>query len=251
MRRVLIAVLVAAAACGRGGEPKKQSAGEKLASQTPLSQVPIDRIAIEPRPKDLDQAAHPGPSDGPVVVMDPGAQAVMSGPLGHRTTHVHQGALNQAWLETELRAAKSDDRSDMEVHAHRGVLYRDAIAAMDIAVKVGLMDVGLADDADVDEKNAASPPPPLPQLGPNALVDAPVVIITHDEVMFQGKNVATVSDVAAGAPVIAALTAVLPKKPSLAILQADQGTDMIVINRVVTTLKHAGFDNVMFAVKNK
>jgi biopolymer transport protein ExbD len=37
----------------------------------------------------------------------------------------------------------------------------------------------------------------------------------------------------------------------LAILQADQQTDARLINKIVTTAKAAGFDNLMFAVKNK
>jgi len=37
----------------------------------------------------------------------------------------------------------------------------------------------------------------------------------------------------------------------LAILQADEGTDARLINKIVNTAKAAGFDNLMFAVKNK
>ena len=37
----------------------------------------------------------------------------------------------------------------------------------------------------------------------------------------------------------------------LAILQADETTDIRVINKVVNTAKQAGFDNLMFAIKNK
>jgi biopolymer transport protein ExbD len=37
----------------------------------------------------------------------------------------------------------------------------------------------------------------------------------------------------------------------LAILQADEGTDARLINRIVNTAKAAGFDNLLFAVKNK
>ena len=37
----------------------------------------------------------------------------------------------------------------------------------------------------------------------------------------------------------------------LAILQADQGTDVRLINKIVNTAKAAGFDNLLFAVKNK
>ena len=37
----------------------------------------------------------------------------------------------------------------------------------------------------------------------------------------------------------------------LAILQADEKTDARLINRIVNTAKAAGFDNLLFAVKNK
>jgi biopolymer transport protein ExbD len=37
----------------------------------------------------------------------------------------------------------------------------------------------------------------------------------------------------------------------LAILQADEGTDVRVVNKIVNTAKAAGFDNLLFAVKNK
>jgi len=37
----------------------------------------------------------------------------------------------------------------------------------------------------------------------------------------------------------------------VAILQADEGTDARVINKLVNTAKLAGFDNLLFAVKNK
>jgi tRNA G18 (ribose-2'-O)-methylase SpoU len=37
----------------------------------------------------------------------------------------------------------------------------------------------------------------------------------------------------------------------LAILQADESTDMHVISTIVRTAKAAGFDNLLFAVKNK
>jgi biopolymer transport protein ExbD len=37
----------------------------------------------------------------------------------------------------------------------------------------------------------------------------------------------------------------------LAILQADESTDVRLINKIVNTAKAAGFDNLLFAVKNK
>jgi hypothetical protein len=37
----------------------------------------------------------------------------------------------------------------------------------------------------------------------------------------------------------------------LAILQADQAVDMRVVNAIVDTARRAGYDNLLFAVKNK
>ena len=37
----------------------------------------------------------------------------------------------------------------------------------------------------------------------------------------------------------------------LAILQADESTDARLVNKIVNTAKAAGFDNLLFAVKNK
>ncbi len=36
-----------------------------------------------------------------------------------------------------------------------------------------------------------------------------------------------------------------------AIIQADKDSDMAVINHVIATLEHIGYDNILFAVKNK
>jgi biopolymer transport protein ExbD len=120
---------------------------------------------------------------------------------------------------------------------------------------------------------------------------APVIIVTKDQISFQGDGVATVESVLkddsptfkidalyeklqAKATEIHAdidggkLTKDLQKaceeakqsiRPipghvcpdGLAILQADESTDARLINKIVNTAKAAGFDNLLFAVKNK
>jgi len=120
---------------------------------------------------------------------------------------------------------------------------------------------------------------------------APVITVTKDQITFQGEGLATVESVLrddsptfkidalfeklqAKATEVKAdidggkLTKDLQKaceeakqgiRPlpghvcpdGLAILQADESTDVRLINKIVNTAKAAGFDNLLFAVKNK
>lgn len=123
------------------------------------------------------------------------------------------------------------------------------------------------------------------------LQQAPVIIVTKSEITYQGQLVATVDsvlrddsptfkidalferldsaakkireDVAMGKEPKDLLKACEDAKQNLrpapgkicpdglAILQADESTDARLINKIVNTAKAAGFDNLLFAVKNK
>jgi biopolymer transport protein ExbD len=123
------------------------------------------------------------------------------------------------------------------------------------------------------------------------LQQAPVMIVTKSEITYQGQLVATVDsvlrddsptfkidalferldaaakkireDVAMGRQPKDLLKACEDAKSNLrpapgkicpdglAILQADESTDARLINKIVNTAKAAGFDNLLFAVKNK
>jgi hypothetical protein len=125
----------------------------------------------------------------------------------------------------------------------------------------------------------------------DTLQQAPVIIVTKSEITYQGQLVATVDSVLhddnptfkidalyerldAAAKKIKEDVSLnkLPKdlqkscddakqsiRPApgkicpdgLAILQADESTDARLINKIVNTAKAAGFDNLLFAVKNK
>jgi len=120
---------------------------------------------------------------------------------------------------------------------------------------------------------------------------APVIQVTKSEIVYQGQLVATVESVLRDDSPTFKIDALferldaaskkikeevglgkLPKdlakaceeakqnirpKPGkvcpdgLAILQADETTDVRLINKIVNTAKAAGFDNLLFAVKNK
>jgi biopolymer transport protein ExbD len=123
------------------------------------------------------------------------------------------------------------------------------------------------------------------------LQQAPVIIVTKTEITYQGQLVATTESVLRDDSPTFKIDALyerldaaakkikeevgmgkLPKdlakaceeakqqiRPTpghicpdgLAILQADESTDVRLINKIVNTAKLAGFDNLLFAVKNK
>lgn len=125
----------------------------------------------------------------------------------------------------------------------------------------------------------------------DTLQQAPVIIVTRSEITYQGQLVATTESVlrddsptfkidalyerldAAAKKIkedvgLGKLSKDLLKaceeakqgiRPQpghicpdgLAILQADESTDVRLINKIVNTAKAAGFDNLLFAVKNK
>jgi len=125
----------------------------------------------------------------------------------------------------------------------------------------------------------------------DTLQQAPVIIVTKSEITYQGQLVATTESVLRDDSPTFKIDALyerldaaakkikedvglgrLPKdlakaceeakqniRPQagkicpdgLAILQADETTDVRLINKIVNTAKAAGFDNLLFAVKNK
>jgi biopolymer transport protein ExbD len=125
----------------------------------------------------------------------------------------------------------------------------------------------------------------------DTLQQAPVIIVTKSEITYQGQLVATVDSVmrddsptykidalferldAAAKQIREAVAYGRQAKDllkscedakqnirpqpgkicpdGLAILQADESTDGQLINKIVNTAKAAGFDNLLFAVKNK
>jgi biopolymer transport protein ExbD len=125
----------------------------------------------------------------------------------------------------------------------------------------------------------------------DTLQQAPVIIVTKTEITYQGQLVATTESVLRDDSPTFKIDALferldaaakkikedvgmgkLPKdlakacedakqniRPQpgkicpdgLAILQADESTDARLINKIVNTAKAAGFDNLLFAVKNK
>ncbi|HEY4243549.1 MAG TPA: hypothetical protein VGM88_27240 [Kofleriaceae bacterium] len=162
------------------------------------------------------------------------------------------GVFDATWLEAKLRAIKQLECSALELKTGDGVPYQTALDAMDTAVKVGFIDPELEGTIDPAAPLPPRANPARAKDGVTGLQQAPVVRIGKTDVEVAGTPVATVAALATGNARIEPLVAALAdKQRNLVILQADAATDGHVINRVVGTLRSAGFDNVLFAVKNK
>lgn len=189
------------------------------------------------------------------------------------------GALDVDWLARELRALKALEcpASSIELAAAADVPYRDVIQAMDVSVQAGILDVGISPPSDLavplataDPKAAAADCPATvmtPQdrtpskavahapNGRDTLQTAPVVIVTKDHLSLRVDDktidIGSLADARSG-PGLAALTSALPPTRNGAlILQAHENTPATVIDRIVAGARAAGYDNVLFAVKNK
>lgn len=199
------------------------------------------------------------------------------------------GALDNAWLEAQLSKAKAHEcgPSSAEIAAANDVVYQDVITTMDVAVKVGFVDTGLSTPAELSvplasanpkgaasecpatlippEAAAAQPsrpsssptpsPTPSPGSGPATLANAPVLVISKDALVLKvgdtSTEIATVADARTATKLDALTKALPPTTKGLLILQADESTPSSVITTVVTTAKAAGYDNLLFAVKNR
>jgi len=84
------------------------------------------------------------------------------------------------------------------------------------------------------------------------LQQAAVITVTKTTISLAGKDLLSVAAAATGDGPLPTMTAALGTSTDrLVILQADESIDARVINRIVTTAKAAGFDNLLFAVKKQ
>jgi biopolymer transport protein ExbD len=152
-----------------------------------------------------------------------------------------------AGLEAGLKKLAAVCVGSAALKADPATRYQDMITVMDIAMKAGFMNIGI---------DSGEPADVLPHPGVadrNALKDAPVIVITKSGVMVDGKSVAAV-DQDVTDPVRAALAARAmgpDDKKGLAILQADESTPARTINQAIVGAKAAGYDSLLFAVKNQ
>jgi biopolymer transport protein ExbD len=189
-----------------------------------------------------------------------------------------QGALDAGRIESELRRVAVHAGGcavPIELTAIGHVPYEEIILVMDVAARTGLPDVGLAspNELSVSFAGEASKPaiaadcplpggrheiaptqrPKEPPRGNKPADHAPVVIITTEAILHGGKTVASITQATRGSGVIAELERELPPHPAdpAIILEADRSTDSAVIMRVIETTKHAGYDKLLFVVKQE
>jgi biopolymer transport protein ExbD len=191
--------------------------------------------------QDLPRPPAPAPVAGCAdVTVHVAADKVMVGrgtpaPIPHAN-----GAIDGAGVEAALRKLAAECGGAATVNGDDLVVYQDLVTAMDVAIKAGFPNIQI----DVD----ASGPPSPPAQGSDALKTAPVIVLTAAEVQVNGAVLGPISgDVAA--LVANALADKSPKGPI--ILQADASTPVRVIKAAVAGGQKAGFDQTLFAVKNK
>jgi biopolymer transport protein ExbD len=154
------------------------------------------------------------------------------------------GVLDGGALEAGLAAARNKG-CNASVSSDAAATYQQIVHAMDVLVKVGITNIALDSGDDAPSKTA-----PTSTISRD-LKDMPVVVVSKTEILLNGKLVVAVKD-ASRAELDAALAAEQKARPGHGIiLQADAASNAATINAVVAAAKKAGFDNVLFAVKNK
>ncbi len=255
---------------------------ECLAVMEKLREARIDAIEIEARSK---AATQPPRDCGFVAIyVDAAGTWMATGRAATDRCYAPRidGAIDTDWLEAQLRRAKTHPCGPTanELAGAADVPYQDVIQAMDVSVKTGFVDVGLSTVAELAVPLAASNPKGAPRECPagliaptpaamapqaaitpqapadkSALVKAPVLIVTTQKMSLSIDQVTTdiaTLDEARRATKLDGLTRALPPTlDGMLILQADQSTPMNVISLVIETAKASGYDNVLFAVKNK
>ncbi|NJM90890.1 MAG: hypothetical protein HC863_00975 [Myxococcales bacterium] len=121
--------------------------------------VNIAQINIQPKGKSRDQAVIDEERDKVMISVLIQADKIWVGlsrindftEIGKTQTGEHDWAKLETTLKDQKGSAYFSDRADLELAAESTtgseVSYQDVIQAMDIAVKVGFIDVGLSDPA--------------------------------------------------------------------------------------------------------
>jgi len=166
-------------------------------------------------------------------------------------------------------------KCDANIWADDDIAYQDVIAVMDSTVHVGIVNIGLGSPTDKPVKNAkpSDVPPATPPAGwtmtttktpdgklqitgkfdpsvkDDLLKNTPLIIISKKDVTVFGKSVGKPADPNLDSEIVGALPP-NPKNPTV-ILQADRELPFSTIAAAVKAASTGGYDNVLFAVKNK
>jgi biopolymer transport protein ExbD len=222
MMKLALAALLLTAACQKKDEPK-----------------PVPTEAPKPAEKPAEK---PKPVDTPCVL------AVS---LTDKVTYEGGGIKGESTVAALDKAVFTPlaGKCSAEITAEDTVGYQDIIRTMDLLVTAGITDVGLGGT----KSPKVDAPTSSGKLGPvskDALKSAVVIVMSRTEVTVSGKKVGKPADATLGAAIVKAL----PPNPTtspIVIVQADASLSFAPIRAALDAAKQAGYDNVLFAVKNK
>lgn len=270
-------LLIGLVACERSGGDGGAPAQPVPQVKNPADAAPVGTPAVA-APSGCPPLAVAVKQDG-VWIRDQNGQSVIAPCKGE----IDRAALGLRLCS--LASAAPPGCTAVEVAADEGVKYQQLITVMDAAISVGLKDVGLVelgalslplrDPPDPTDKvppgcakemplcpprpaaTAPSAPaggPPSPPAG--GLADAIVIAVPADgSVQVNGKKVASARQAGTGEriePLHQSLRAQATSDRSRpVVLQVDRSIDARLVNRIIATARAAGFDNVLFAVRNK
>jgi biopolymer transport protein ExbD len=272
-------VLACLLACEKSGDDRAEPTQPVLRPKNPPP--PTETVTADAAPTGCPTLVVAVKPDG-VWIRNAKSQAVVPlcvGEIDRAALAARLCALTGAW---------PPDCTAVEVAADTGVKYQQVINVMEAAMMVGLTDVGMVEMAALslplqlppDPSDRVAPqctqevagcpvrraasrprdPLPVPPVGvpsaPGTVADAIVIVIPADgSITVNGKKLATARQASAGEriePLYKELEAAAnPDGSRAVILQVDRDTDARVVNRVIATAKAAGYDNVLFAVRNK
>lgn len=153
-------------------------------------------------------------------------------------------------LKAALTTLATACKGAVVVSANDDMDYQSMITAMDVAKAAGFSDIML--QATGAPATRTAPPPSTPP----AITNAPIVQVSTTEVslIIGGDKPVVIGEVGdVGAKHLDEAFGKVPNKRdgTPVIVQADAGTSAKTINAIIAAGKRAGFDDFLFAIKNR
>jgi biopolymer transport protein ExbD len=205
-----------------------------------------DPKPVEPKPEPVKaEVKPPEPKPEPPKPAEP---CVVKVSVGDKISFEGGGVKGESPTDAvDLSAVKPlAGKCTAEVTAPDTQSYQKVVTVMDKLVAAGITDVSIESGAP-DAKPTPAPKTIDPK---DAVKTAPVIIITKTDVKIANKAVGKVKDTDKLADAIAKALPPNPKEATV-ILQADESLTFATIRAAIAGSKKAGYDNVLFAVKNK
>lgn len=234
---VVVVVVLAGGACkSKSAEPTRGAGSAVVAADATVA------IALDSAPTDAVAAAGPPPC---------GEVTIDVRRHGHRVKRDREMTVQDADMESALRALAAVCKGPITVKADNDVTYENVITVMDLAKKVGFHQIGLASPGDDKYPRPANKPP----LSPTHPIDrAPIVIVTKTDIAVafgKGERVTVGTIDAVDDKALDEALMKVPPGDTHLILQADAATSAKTINQIILAGKRAGYHDVLFAVRQR